>query len=263
MKKLTTLLLVLPLLLSACGGSDNAPRPTVTLADSGSVKSTPPAGPTTPSGPTSTPGSGGGVAGQPVALQAADGVVMRAHLYATQAPKRKVVILAHGANEDQKDWQALAQELASRGVAALTLDFRGFGETGGTRDTSKLADDLATAVRYLKSEDWPLVYIVGSDIGGTAALKVAANEELAGVVTISALPRVTGLDAMSDVSKIVEPKLFLAASGDSAAASAVRIMAGVASEPKMSLIVEGTTSHGIVLLQVATAKQALLTFINP
>jgi alpha-beta hydrolase superfamily lysophospholipase len=188
---------------------------------------------------------------------------MKGHLYANAGPKRKVVILAHGANEDQAAWQPFAQELAAKGIAAVTFDFRGFGETGGAKDPSKLAADLDVAVRFLKSQDWPLVYIVGSDIGGTAALKVAVNEDLAGVATISSLPNAgNGLDATSDIPKVVEPKLFLAGGADLAANSAVLTMNGAATEPRTSLAPQGVSLHGIALLQNDAAKQALLSFIG-
>lgn len=265
-QKLLAALLALPLLVAACGGDSRAPAPTATPADSGSIKDPAPAV-TAAQAASPTPGSATpstAVSSEPFTFQSTeDGVTMKGHLYSVQGPKRKVVILAHGANEDQKAWQAFAQELALRGVAAVTFDFRGYGETGGTKDQSKLAADLEVAVRYLKSLDWPLVYVVSSEIGGTATLKVAASQELAGVATISSLPSVTGIDARSDVARVVEPKLFLAGAGDTAAGTAVITLAAAASEPRMSRIIEGTSATGIALLKVEAAKQALLAFINP
>ncbi len=264
MRKLTVFLLLFPALLLACGGDDAkaVPTSTPTLSDSASIKSTPPPATTSQPGPTSTPRVSSG--GEPFVFQStADGQTMKGHLYANAGPKRKVVILAHGANEDQTAWQPFAQELATRGIAAVTFDFRGYGETGGAKDPSKLAADLDVAVRFLKSQDWPLVYIVGSDIGGTAALKVAVNEDLAGIATISSVPNAgNGLDATADVPKVVEPKLFMAGGSDLAANSAVLTMSGAASEPKTTSTPQGVTAHGIALLQNDTAKQALLSFIG-
>ena len=264
MNKLRTLIFLFPLLLTACGGGDNGPAATATLADSASVKSTVPAVTSAAGGPTSTPRPGAAGSGETFSFQsAADGVTMKGHLYANAGAKRKVVILAHGLTEDQSAWQAFALELQARGIAAVTFDFRGYGETGGAKDPAKLAADLEVAVRYLKSQDWPLVYIVGSDIGGTAALKTAATAELAGVATISSLPSVPGLDATADIAKVVEPKLLLAGGSDIAAGTAVLTLGSAASDPKTVQVVQGATAHGIALLQDATAKQALLTFIGP
>jgi pimeloyl-ACP methyl ester carboxylesterase len=224
------------------------------------VKSTPP----TPSGTqaVSTPRPPSST-GETFQFQStADGQTMKAHLYAGPGAKRKVVILAHGLTEDQAAWQPFAQELQAKGIAAVTFDFRGYGETGGAKDPTKWAADLDVAVRYLKSQDWPLIYIAGSDLGGTAALKVASTAELAGVATISSLPSGSGLDATADIAKVVEPKLFLAGGSDTAPSTAVITMGNVASDPKSTVAVQGASAHGIALLQNDTAKQALLTFIG-
>lgn len=264
MRKLTAFLFLLPALLLACGGDDAkaVPTSTPTLADSASIKSTPVPATTSAPGPTSTPRVSS--AGEPFVFQStADGQTMKGHLYANAGPKRKVVILAHGASEDQSVWQPFAQELAAKGIAAVTFDFRGYGETGGAKEPSKLATDLEVAVRFLKSQDWTLVYIVGSDIGGTAALKVAVNQDLAGVATVSSVPNAgNGLDATSDIAKVVEPKLFMAGGTDMAANSAVITMSSSATDPKTTQSIAGTSAHGVALLQNETAKQALLSFIG-
>ncbi len=247
---------------AACSGGENDDTiaATPTLADSADVKSSPPAPTGTQAIATPHPPGGSGETFQ--FQSTADGQTMKGHLYANAGPKRKVVILAHGDSEDQAAWTAFAQELQARGIAAVTFDFRGYGETGGTKDPSKLGADLDVAVRYLKSQDWPLVYIAGSDIGGTAALKVAATAELAGVATISSLPSAAGLDATADIAQIAEPKLFLAGGQDLAANTAVITMGNAAKDPKTTVAIQGASAHGIALLQDPVAKQAVLTFIG-
>lgn len=266
MKTIVLSFSLLALLLStACGGGSSAvPTFTPTLADSASIKSTPPGGgsASTP-GPTSTPPPTSD-SGETFSFQStADGQTLRGHLYANQGPKRKVVILAHGAAEDQRSWQPFAKELQARGIAAVTFDARGYGETGGTRDETKWPGDLEVAVRYLKSLDWPLVYIVGADAGGAAALKAAAGTDLAGVAVISTVPATDGLDPTTEIPRVVEPKLLLAGGLDTAAATAVISMGNTASDPKTTAVIQGTAARGAALLQNDAAKQALLTFIGP
>lgn len=261
---LPALALVFSLLFAGCGGDSKeapTPAPPATNVDSSSIKD--PAAAPSPARPTSTAANGDAANSEPFLFQStADGMTIKGHLYSTPGPKRKVVILAHGANEDQRSWTAFAQQLAVGGIAAVTFDFRGFGETGGAKDAAKNAADLEVAVRYLKSLDWPLVYVVGSDIGGTAALKVAAGQDLAGVATISSAAAASGLDVTADIPQIVEPKLFLAGAGDTMAATAVITMAGAATDPKTSRIADGTSAHGVALLEDGTSKQALLHFIG-
>ena len=41
------------------------------------------------------------------------------------------VLLLHQCNRQRKVWDGLAQQLAAAGIQVLTLDLRGFGESGG------------------------------------------------------------------------------------------------------------------------------------
>jgi pimeloyl-ACP methyl ester carboxylesterase len=146
----------------------------------------------------------------------------------------------------------------------LLFDMRGYGASMERPDPSKLDLDVEAAVRFMKSRDYPLVYLVGADAGGTAALKVAARQELAAVITVSAplfVQNQNGIDARPDLPNITEPKLFIAARDDAAAVNAVNTMMQLAPPPKESLILEGN-AHGAALLDANTAKQlqtALLT----
>jgi esterase/lipase len=131
-------------------------------------------------------------------------------------------------------------------------------------DPSKLDLDVEAAVRFMKSRDYPLVFLVGADVGGTAALKVAARQDLAAVVTVSAplfVQNQNGIDARPDLPNITEPKLFIAAREDAPAVNAASTMMQLAPPPKESLILEGN-AHGAALLDASIAKQlqsALLT----
>lgn len=202
----------------ACGGgaskSNDTPdaKASPTPADSAASNTKPSTEPTT--------AASGAVTDEPVKFETADGVTISGHLYSTAGPKRKVVVLAHEFPTNQKAWTAFAKELAGRGVHALTFDFRGYGETGGSKDVAKIDRDLESAVRFIRSRDYAQVYVIGASMGGTAALKVAARLDLAGVVTISTPASIMGLDASQDVPKIAEPKLFMAGTRDDGGAYA-------------------------------------------
>jgi alpha/beta superfamily hydrolase len=174
------------------------------------------------------------------------------------------VIFAHEADKDQKAWQSFAAELAGQGIAALTFDFRGYGETGGTRDLSRSDRELTTAVLYARSRDYPLIYIVGAGSGGTAAIKVAARQEIAGLVTVSAPLEVSGLDARSDVAAVREPKLFIAGRSVASLVDATSFFLTNSGEPKQSLVFEGTAQgSGLLSGTNATAfKGAVIAFVT-
>jgi esterase/lipase len=204
------------------------------------------------------------VTDEPIAFGTDDGVTIKGHLYSTPGPKRRVVVFAHEYPKDQKAWQGFAREITSPGVSAVTFDFRGYGETGGSKDVSKIDHDLEAAVRFLKSRDYPLMYVVGASMGGTATLKVAARNELAGAVLVSAPTNFMGLDARQDVSKVTEPKLFIASRGDDDAPAAVATFMQSSPEPKQSQLFDGS-AHGSELLQgnnTAAFKRLVIDFVS-
>jgi dienelactone hydrolase len=78
-----------------------------------------------------------------VDLKATDGTNLKA-TYFSAAKTGPGVLLLHQCNRQRKVWDALAQQLADSGINVLTLDYRGFGESGGDR-FQKLAPDAARA----------------------------------------------------------------------------------------------------------------------
>ena len=67
-----------------------------------------------------------------VTLKAADGTELKGTYYAAQKPGPGLLLL-HQCNADRTSWATFATAAAARGIHVLTLDFRGFGESGGPR----------------------------------------------------------------------------------------------------------------------------------
>src|SRR5688500_15128590 len=67
-----------------------------------------------------------------VTIRAADGVDLKATYYAAAQPGPAVLLL-HMCNSTRKSWEPLAPQLAAAGIHALSVDYRGFGESGGER----------------------------------------------------------------------------------------------------------------------------------
>jgi alpha/beta superfamily hydrolase len=219
-----------------------------------------------PGSPTATatqPGAAASASDEPVAFMTADGVTVRGHLYSIPGPRRTLVILAHPS--DQRAWRDFARELAAAGLPALTFDFRGQGETGGAAaDLSRTHLDLTTALLFARSRDYTRVYLVGAGTGGTAALKVAAAQDVAGVVTISSPVQSGGLSAQQDVASVTEPKLFVASREDGASVGAVGVFMQNAPAPKESRILDGS-AQGTDLLTGASGpdlKRLILEFVS-
>jgi alpha-beta hydrolase superfamily lysophospholipase len=247
-------------LVVACGGGGNDDA---ALPNSDDIKVTPAGGSPAATQPAEGPPSAN-VTDEPVRFETADGVTIAGHLYSTAGPKRKVVVLAHEFPTDQTAWKPYAQELAGRGYHALTLDFRGYGETGGAKDAAKVDRDLEAAVRFIRSRDYPQVYVIGASMGGTAALKVASRVQVAGVATLSAPTDFQGLDARPDIEKIAAPKLFIAAQGDNGAPAAVAAFMQSAGGTKQEKLFPGS-DHGTQVFKGASGaelRDLLLTFLG-
>jgi dienelactone hydrolase len=85
-----------------------------------------------------------------VALAAADGTPLKATYYAAAKPGPAVLLL-HMCNTTRKSWEPLAPQLAAAGIHALSIDYRGFGESGGGRYDQLAPQDAQKVV----NEKWP------------------------------------------------------------------------------------------------------------
>jgi dienelactone hydrolase len=97
-----------------------------------------------------------------VDLTASDGTKLKVSYFPSAKPGPGVLLL-HQCNRDRKIWDDLARQLASAGVNVLTMDLRGFGESGGApqaklqpqeaqAQAQKWPGDIDVAFRYLESQ---------------------------------------------------------------------------------------------------------------
>jgi len=117
-----------------------------------------------------------------VDLKASDGTLLRASYFAAAKPGPGVLLL-HQGNRTRHSWDDLAEQLAAAGINTLTLDMRGYGESGGKHQNwprgdspvKKIwADDIDAAWKYLTSQPG----VNGDVIGlGTAQLADARHRD--------------------------------------------------------------------------------------
>jgi dienelactone hydrolase len=112
-----------------------------------------------------------------VDLTAPDGTILKATYFDAGKPGPGVLLL-HQCNRDRKVWDGLATQLSGAGVHVLTVDNRGFGESGGApHDTlaqpqeaaverEKWPGDFDTAIQYLESQ--PGVTREAMGVGGAS-----------------------------------------------------------------------------------------------
>jgi pimeloyl-ACP methyl ester carboxylesterase/uncharacterized damage-inducible protein DinB len=113
-----------------------------------------------------------------VDLKASDGTILKASYFAAGKPGPGVLLL-HQGNRTRQSWDDLAGQLAAAGINTLTLDMRGFGESGGKHqkwpreDTpvKKIwADDIDAAWKYLTAQPEVNRDVIG--LGGAGLLGV-------------------------------------------------------------------------------------------
>lgn len=190
--------------------------------------------------------SGPGADAVQVTFETEDGVQLSGHLFGASDVG---IVLSHMEPADQESWWDFAPILADKGYMALAYDFRGYGRSGGARELGLIDRDVQAAVDFLRSKGASRVFLVGASMGGTASLKVAAMEEVAGVVTLSAPPEFEGIETSADLPAIDAPKLFIAARDDTNGfyARSVDLFYQLALEPKERQKVD-SDAHGTDLL---------------
>jgi tetratricopeptide (TPR) repeat protein/uncharacterized damage-inducible protein DinB len=161
-------------------------------------------------------------------LKASDGTVLKASYFAA-AKAGPGVLLLHQSNRTRDSWDVVARQLAAAGINTLTLDMRGFGESGGTPSTM-LTDaerakvramrpgDVDTAFQYLVSQSGVRRDVIG--VGGAGEFGVGRSVEVArqhsavvkSLVLLSGETLQDGLQFLRQASQL--PGLFVVADDD-------------------------------------------------
>jgi dienelactone hydrolase/uncharacterized damage-inducible protein DinB len=163
-----------------------------------------------------------------VDLKASDGTILKASYFAAAQPGPGVLLL-HQANRTRKSWDDLATQLAAAGINTLTLDVRGYGESGGTPH-DQLTDaerekvrtmrpgDIDTAFQYLVLQPGVKRDVIG--VGGAGSFGVDPSVEVArrhsaevkSLVLLSGDTFPDGLQFLRQASQL--PALFVVADDD-------------------------------------------------
>ncbi len=162
-----------------------------------------------------------------VELKSSDGFLLRATYFAAPTPGPGVLLL-HQSNRTRKAWADLAGQLAAAGISTLTLDMRGYGDSGGpftkltdaekARASAMWPGDVETAFQYLASQ--PNVTRDAIGVGGAGWFGVLHSIEAArrhpaevkSLVLLSGETLQDGLQFLRQASQL--PGLFVVADDD-------------------------------------------------
>lgn len=122
--------------------------------------------------------------GQAASLAAPDGTKLAASFYPASRPGPGILLL-HQCNRDRSSWNELAADLAAKGFHVLSLDYRGYGQSGGTPfndipfqervriTTEKWPGDIDVAFAYLRAQPG-----VRQDAIGAAGASCGVNNSI-------------------------------------------------------------------------------------
>ncbi|MBI5876559.1 MAG: alpha/beta fold hydrolase [Chloroflexi bacterium] len=201
-----------------------------------------------------------------IVLRAPDGTRLVSTLYAPARIPAPAVLLLHVADGSRHDWEPFAARLREAGVAALALDLRGHGASGGQRDWERMTGDAATAYAFLRREpsiDPARIVLAGGSLGANIALALGAAEPSAhAVAMVSPGLNLYNYLAYKDVQGYGARPLFMICSeGDAFAVETQRQLAALATGPARALVRPGA-AHGTALLADHDAAEALMTWIG-
>jgi dienelactone hydrolase len=192
-----------------------------------------------------------------VDLKVADGTTLKATYFAAAKPGPGVLLL-HQCNQQRKNWDELAARLAGTGINVLTLDYRGYGESGGTsyKDlpqdefakivAEKWPGDVDTAFNYLVSQPGVTRGIVGAggaSCGVNQSIQLGRRHpEVKSLVLLSGNTDRGGREFLRKSEKL--PMMLSAADDDGAAVEVMQWLYGLSTNPGSKFVHYSSGGHG-------------------
>lgn len=108
-----------------------------------------------------------------VRIRSRDGLLLAGTYWPGRRPNSPAILLLHGVQSSRSSTADTAAWLARSGYAALTIDFRGHGESSVAERTFGLHEsrDAEAAFQWLKRrQKGARIAIIGNSLGGAAAL---------------------------------------------------------------------------------------------
>jgi len=193
-------------------------------------------------------------AARTIDLKSPDGIALKASYF---SPGRlgPGLLLLHACNRDRSSWNDLAAAAAARGFHVLALDFRGYGQSGGTRSEDPqqqqwIADrewpgDIDAAYVWLTSQqgvDKTRMGAAGASCGVNPSLQLARRHpEVRTVVLLSGGIAANGRELLRDSAWM--PIFGAASHGDGGAVETMRWAMGWSINPLNKFVEYQAAGH--------------------
>jgi dienelactone hydrolase len=200
-----------------------------------------------------------------VDLTAPDGTKLKATYFDAGKPGPGVLLL-HQCNRQRKVWDGLGEQLAAAGINVLTLDNRGFGESGGVPhdtltpeqegqiETQEWPGDIDTALQYLESQPGvrhDVIGVGGASCGVNNSVQAARRHpEVRSLVLLSGSTDLNGRQFLRSSATL---PVFFAVSDDDEFPPTVETIEWLYSltpNPGKKLVHYATGGHGVEMFPV-------------
>lgn len=199
-----------------------------------------------------------------VDLTAADGTKLKATYFSATTPGPGVLLL-HQCNRQRKVWDGLAQHLAASGINVLTLDYRGFGESGGIpvdkatpqqaqEAQAKWPGDIDLALQYLELQPGvkrDTIGVGGASCGVNNSVQTARrHSEVKSLVLLSGNTDLNGRNFLRNDKTV--PVFFAYADDDEfkPTITAVLWLYSITADPNKKLVRYPNGGHGADIFPV-------------
>lgn len=190
-------------------------------------------------------------------LKVADGTTLKATYFAAERPGPGVILL-HMCNSQRKAWDGLGPMLAARGIHAIAVDYRGYGESGGTpmgqldnRGRQRVVGELwpgdfRAVLAHLIAQpgvDRARIGAAGGSCGVDNAIRLAMRQpEVKALALLAGGTRQDGEEYIAESAWL--PVLGVAAEDDGPAVRDMRWLVGFSSHPASRVKVYTNGGHG-------------------
>jgi len=220
-----------------------------------------------------------------VTFQTADGLTLRAWFVPADRPGRVTVLFLSGNGGNRAMRAPLAEALASRGIATMLVDYRGYGGNPGRPSESGLAEDARAARAYLAQRadvDPTRIVYFGESLGTGVAVRLATEQPPLAMVLRSPYTSLVDVGrrhypylpvsllltdrfaSMDRIGRVTCPVLVIAGTRDTVvpADQSKRLFDALRSPAKELLMIEGADHNDYELLAGTELIDATVDFIS-
>lgn len=168
-----------------------------------------------------------GAAPSEVTATTADGLTLRGYYWPPKSDEAEVILFFHGRSGNRFTYANIIAPLAAGG-GVLIADYRGYGDNPGSPTEQGLYADARAFLSLARTlAPKSRIYVFGFSLGAALALHVAAEEEVAGVITLAAFTELADVspvwsrgllrdryDNRAAIARVEEPILMLHSTED-------------------------------------------------